>query len=391
MPYPISFILQIMKRISFSIFILFLFSLCTLAQSEGPIPLTLAAPGTYNDSSELTVPGEELIYYFSYASDDYNGGYVYLHLISDKVDSRYFPSDGEYEINLSGAPKSILAGYKTDLYYGSYIVPVVNGNSRGICFLDSGSVTVAGNADNCTITMRFRASDNNLYNLQYNGPIQTLHHDTIPYMSESAVSSVDFTADHCEIYQFPEYNEFDVYLVNHTDNLVIHVLGNLPEDGNIYRTLNVSHIDDDETPGVIWKSKGFLNGTLYPTFLASFSGDYYTTDSLYFIVDGSLTLTQNDDGTTSVAGTLASFYGSEIRINYRGKVSTAVNNVTETRLKVHTEGNILYIDEESTDGYSLFDSAGRLVYQGNQKSLTITVPGIYMIRFKDLTEKIVIR
>lgn len=391
MPYPIPFILQIMKRISLSIFILLLFSLCTSAQSEEPIALTLAAPGTYNDSSELSGPGEELIYFFSYATDDYNGGYVYLHLISDEVDNRYFPSAGEYEINLSGAPKSILAGYKTDLYYGSYIVPVVNGNSRGICFLDSGSITVSGNADNCTISMRFRASDNNLYNLQYTGAIQTFHHDTIPYMLESIEeSTVDFVADNCEIYQFPEYDEFDIYLEDYTNNLIIHIGGNIPADGNIYTTMNVSHENDDDTPGVIWHSRGFRDGTLYPPYLASVANQSITTDSLYFFVDGSLTITNYRDGTTAISGTLISFHGTEININYRGNAITAAENAVLPSHKIHTEGNILYFDDENIDDYSLFDAAGRLVYQGSNKSLTIYIPGIYIIKFNDSAHKIVI-
>ena len=389
---PLFYILtQYMKRISFLLIILS-FTLYAFAQSETPIPLTLAAPGTYNDSSELSGPGEELIYYFSYATDDYNGAYIYLHLISDQVDNKYFPSAGDYEINFSGAPKSILAGYKTDLYYGSYIVPVVNGYSRGICFLDSGTVSVAGNADNCTITMQFYASDRNQYYLQYTGTIETYHHDTIPYMFESIEeSTVNFTADSCEIYKFPQYNEFDIYLNNISDNLIVHLAGNIPSDDNIYTTLNVSQENDDETPGVIWRSRGMNNGTLYPPFLASYSGNYMTTDSLYFFVDGSVTVAKNSDGTTSVTGTLISFHGTEVNISFQGNVSSAAEEVTESNLLIHTEGNTLYIDDETASDYSLFDAVGHLVYQGNRKSLTISVPGVYIVRCNNSVQKIVIR
>jgi len=331
------------KNLLLFLAIMALLSSCKVNNNTNPpddnqyTEIALAYGCAYGDANEEQV-GEQL---FAFAigdvqldskgevTDNSNGYYLQLVLYADELSHDQLLKPGSYPLSVLVKPWTTRRGYDVDpqhpgyAYGGSVLYKVEDGFRTDAVKINSGSVTLEGNADNANFLINVKDSDGKEHKYKSSGSVKML--DSIPAPDAfyrgyewDSVQKITINADQAELNLFDSYNMFTLTLSNskggyrasisaYYQNSANKTVGTFPVGANPY----------DDTPGTTVYSRGCRNGNLYASYAGVLKNEEYydyVNYSLFFFTGGSMTIDQNDHLTAS----FSTFYGSTVDINFSG-------------------------------------------------------------------------
>lgn len=250
---------------------------------------------------------------------DGDGYYVTVYFFGNVDATTLMPAAGTYTVNDTYAANTILAGndpyadvmpgYMTE---GCLVQKVADGQLEATYLITSGSATISGDATNATIAMDFTAEEGHFV-FNFSGAVKVNDYRTLPYADyeDATPTTVNF-AGSAEVAPVPNYE--GIASVSGTDATTgMYFSTYVFYDEAVEGSYVCGEDGEDESVGTFMYSAGVSNGSVSPTFFAFLTEDGQYLDpeqSMYFIVDGTMTITADQ-----VTGTFTSFFGSTITLN----------------------------------------------------------------------------
>lgn len=310
--------------------------------SKKPAPVDPdATKVTFLDASYVLAPGDEeglnshfMVMEFATEGiidgegnlvDGSNGKVISIQLCASNVDATtFFPTAGEYpvaeELNYEAGYTMPGMSYYGSIY-GSVIITVKNGEvSQNYYMVEEGKVSISGTASNCTINMDF--GEGGKY--AYTGAITIENKRPSPddpYMDEPQTKgTITVSATEAELVYSENYKQFIIQGVS-SNNMLAYIYGNY--ESSFAGSYTVGTDPEDMTPGTIVYSAGavedyFGDITYEPSFVGGVDADGYLTGDIYFIVGGTMTITEGDSNTYTASGNFTSYFGSTINVTLSG-------------------------------------------------------------------------
>lgn len=311
---------------------------------EGPMSLTdkrTAFPMNFckDYSSYIAAPGDYSDIYYHYLSYTFatpgasvdSEGYVHgdgkifqiFFFASSVNSSTFFPSTGTYSVSSSKSSWTVQYGYNSNgSVEGSAVYTIVNGSITNTAPVTSGSMTISGNANSSTVSLKNINKDGLTYT--YNGAIKVSDDRPKPednYQYEPKTrTTINITSSNADIVDYrPEYINARITFTA-TNGMYGNI--NLYPGNNLYRYYTVGTDPDDYSDGTIEYSGGCDEMYVYSTFFGTRKEEGYIAvdEGVYFIVGGSMTVSNTGNNRYSATGTLYSYYGSTINVNISGNV-----------------------------------------------------------------------
>lgn len=255
-----------------------------------------------------------------YLTAESNGKVVSLEFLSASVDANFFPATGEYVVSEDQTAGTVFPGSS---YYGmsdvgTYIYTIKDGKiSSNVYYVEEGKVTISGNAGNCTINMDF--GEGGKY--AFTGAIEIEDNrpdPDEPYLDEPKTKgTVTVTATDATLTFSTSYAQFMLEGVSQ-DNVYAYIFGNY--ETTWAGSYTVGTDSDDMTPGTVMYSAGVSNNSVTPSFVGEIDAEGYFSGDIYFIVGGSITVTDGGEDTFSSTGSFTSYFGSTINVTLSGSV-----------------------------------------------------------------------
>lgn len=287
----------------------------------------IAAPGDYSG-----LYSHYLCYTFTTQSATVDSeGYVHgdgeifqiIFFASSVNSSTFFPSTGTYSVSSSQSSWTVLAGYNSNgSVEGSAVYTIVNGNITNKAPVTSGSMSISGNANSSTVSLKNINKDGHTYT--YNGAIKVSDdrpkpEDNYKYEPKTR-TTINITSSSADLVDYrPEYIDAVIQFTG-TNGMFGHIY--LYPGDNLYRYYTVGKDPDDTRDGTIQYSSGCYDNSVYATFFGFKDEQGYIVidDGIYFVVGGSMTISKSGNNRYSAAGTLTTYYGSTISVNISGNV-----------------------------------------------------------------------
>ncbi len=302
-----------------------------------------------NDESKETTPVDTVIP-IPVDTIEFVGGYIdfygtqysetnnhYLLLYTDMTtdDDGYFNSKGNaVQLDLYTTDEELAAGkytlsddetYPAGTFSAEYSawVDIDDAGETTLYGIQAGTVNIAIANDIYTIDINLTDSLGNERIARYVGELEIYDERENPYEYEPTTSTnitVNAPADSIEAYNWGDYYDFG------TDNLAIYIWDdNTTVSLSLYvangaTTLPVGTYNFADDYSEMSLEAGELYYGLFPLGSYAYSA---TEDAYYWLKDGTLSVSETN-GIYTIAGTLKSYYGSEISINYTGKVTLEV-------------------------------------------------------------------
>lgn len=257
-----------------------------------------------------------------YLTEESNGKVVALEFLSASVDANFFPATGEYTVSEDGTAGTIFPGSS---YYGmqdigTYIYTIKDGKiSNNVYYVEEGKINISGNASNCTINMDFGEGGKYAYTgalkIEDNRP-----DPDEPYLDEPKTKgTITVSATEAELVYSETYKQFIIQGVS-SNNMLAYIYGNY--ESSFAGSYTVGTDPEDMTPGTIVYSAGAVedySGVSYePSFVGGIDAEGYLTGDIYFIVGGTMTITEGDSNTYTASGNFTSYFGSTINVTLSG-------------------------------------------------------------------------
>lgn len=287
----------------------------------------IAAPGDYSGLYShylcytFTTPGVTV------DSEGYAHGdgevFQIVFFASSVNSSTFFPSTGTYSVSSSQSSWTVLAGYNSNgSVKGSAVYTFVNGNRTNKAPVTSGSMSISGNANSSTVSLK--NINNNGHTYTYNGAIKVSDDRPKPednYQYEPKTrTTIYITSSNADLVDYrPEYINANIQF-SATNGMFGHIY--LYPGDNLYRYYTVGKDPDDTSDGTILYSAGSDDNSVYATFFGTMDADGYIVldDGVYFVVGGSMTISNTGNNRYSATGTFSTYYGSTINLNISGNV-----------------------------------------------------------------------
>lgn len=255
-----------------------------------------------------------------------NGKIISIQLCSSSADATtFFPATGEYPV---AEELNYEAGYTMpglDYYgtaYGSVIYTVKEGKtSSNSHYVEEGKITISGSANNCTINMDFGEGGKYAFSGALNISNQRPDPNE-PYLDEPQTQgTVSVTATDATLTFSTSYAQFMIQGVSQ-DNFYAYIYGNY--ETTWAGSYTVGTDSEDMTPGTIVYSAGvvedYFGSSVEPSFVGEIDAEGYLSGEIYFIVGGSMTITDGGEDTFSSTGSFTSYFGSTINVTLSGSV-----------------------------------------------------------------------
>ena len=190
--------------------------------------------------------------------------------------------------------------------------------------IKEGTVVIAANGDAYDIKINLVDSLGNTRIGTYNGELDVYDEREDPYDGEPTEAekiTVNAPKDSIEAYNYGDYYN------SGTDNLAIYVWDdNTTVSLSLYVASGATTLPVGEYKFADDYSDMSLEaGELYYSMFAI--GSYAVTeDAYYWLTDGTVNVSLGEDSIYTISGTLTSHYGSEISVNYTGKVAIEDNS-----------------------------------------------------------------
>lgn len=315
-----------------------------------------------------------------------------LYTIAPSVDANLFPATGTYAVSDSFEPGTVILGMSSAWGYdGSLLYTVVNDVIESVELVDAGSVVIAGNAANATITMNLSTQEGSSLDFVFGGAVDVVdmtEQEEDAYALEPIIpKNVTITSNRIETEVYDDFFYLDIY--DASTGYVANLLCNKSSSDPILGTYTVGSDPSDNAPGTIRYSAGVEGYNFYMSFVTGYDADGYVDldhYDVFFITDGSLTLSQSGDY-VNVQGTLGSYFGSTINISGSAVGIEGVRNA-EVKLFPNPATTQLNVFAEGVKAIQVVDLCGRVVMERPQAGTLDVSPldkGVYMVRV--LTEK----
>ena len=104
-----------------------------------------------------------------------SGSLLALYTIAPSVDANLFPATGTYSVSDSFEPGTVILGMSSAWGYdGTLLYTVVNDVIESVELVDAGSVVIAGDAVNATISMNLSTHEGSTLDFVYNGTVNVV-------------------------------------------------------------------------------------------------------------------------------------------------------------------------------------------------------------------------
>lgn len=359
------------------------------------------------DYLEVTGSQVEVDFYFGTGNvsldEEFNPtgtGYLLLmYVIAPSVNSALFPAAGNYVVSSTYDPNTIVQGYDVYAsigypgygYDGTLLYTIEDGSVVSIEPVASGSATIAGTESNANMTMNFVTDSGTVAEFTFSGDVMVYDLTEQPedaYSVEPIIpQTVTINSNRIETEVYDGFFYLDVY--DATSGYVANMVCYTPSNGSIYGTYTVGADPSDETPGTILYSAGYEGYELYMSFVTGYDDEGYVDldhYNVFFITDGTLTLSQSD-GYINVQGTLGSYFGSTINIT-GSAVGIESVKTAEVNLFPNPATTQLNVTAEGVKSIQVVDLNGRIVMERPQAGMldvSTLEKGVYMVR--TLTER----
>lgn len=250
-------------------------------------------------------------------SGNENGKVIQLYVFANSADATtFFPATGEYPVSAE-----LEAGV---VYGGGYscIYTIKDGEiSKNVYYIEEGKINISGSANNCTINMDFGEGGKYAFTGALNIPDMRPDPDE-PYLDEPKTKgTVTVTATDATLTFSTSYAQFMLQGVSQ-DNFYAYIYGNY--ETTWAGSYTVGTDSEDMTPGTIVYSAGvvedYFGSSVEPSFVGEIDAEGYLSGEIYFIVGGSMTITDGGEDTFSSTGSFTSYFGSTINVTLSGSV-----------------------------------------------------------------------
>lgn len=219
-------------------------------------------------------------------------------LASNADETTYLPQAGEYTIADKLAPGN----------FAATITTIENGKNVDELEIENGKIVISGNGSNCTISLELGDKK-----YAYSGAFEI--NNLTPYGDEpKTAKNITLSSNDAVLYYWNSYGQVQIQGAS-SDNLFCSIVYYYSED--MTGTFGTMKSQNDD--GILPSSGLDLEKMSYsPSLVAEIDAEGRLAGGIYFIVDGSITVS-GGDGTFSATGALTSFYGSTITLNLSGE------------------------------------------------------------------------
>lgn len=212
-----------------------------------------------------------------------------------------------------------------------------------------------------------------------------IHGPTLQYDADEDDFSATFAANEVEVDdQYREQYGEVVIDAEKADGTMAFIAFMVDPSASETIPAGVYTIDDSQEMGTVIASPGVQNGSVYPSFTGYLDEEGYLQPPLWFMVDGTVTVVNNNGQWTATVDATNS-YGRNIDVTINFNNGVGIDNVNASAISLYPNpaNDVINVIADGVQQIDILDAAGRTVMSANKAgaiNISALANGVYMVR-----------